>query len=319
MLAIRVLAIGVALSLGSLTLAGADSFPEKPIKIIVPFKAGGGSDAVARTFQNAIEANNLSNVPIVVTNVAGPGGRIGSRTAKNAEADGYTILMNHMTLLTSEATGLADFGYRDFESIAGTGDVCMTVAVKEDSPHASLGDALAAAKKAPDTMTYGVNLGALNHMGGLLLQGTNAGSSFRFVQIGGDVANYTNVAGGHIDITAISAGQYNANKTGGGIRALAILTDERHPDLPDVPTAKELGFDLSFCFEYWWMAPKGTPADRVKKIADMLEAAMQTDEVKKAFANRLTLPVFRRGDELADYIASEYKKIEPIAAQAIQK
>jgi putative tricarboxylic transport membrane protein len=316
--ALKVFAICAAIGVGLATTAVAENYPEKPIKIIVPFGAGGGSDAVARTFQNAIEINNLSDVPIVVTNVAGPGGRIGSRTAKDAEPDGYTILMNHMTLLTSEATGLADFGYRDFESIAGTGDVCMTVVVKEDSPYAVLGDALAAAAANPGTMTYGVNLGALNHMGGLLLQNTNAGSGFRFVQIGGDVANYTNVAGGHIDITAISAGQYNANKTGGGIRALAILTDERHPDVPDVPTAKELGYDLSFCFEYWWLAPKGTPADRVEKIADMLEAAMQTEEVKQVFASRLTLPVFRRGDDLDDYIASEYQKIEPIAGQAIQ-
>ena len=318
MLTLRVLAVGVALSLGLSNSALAESFPEKPIKIIVPFGAGGGSDAVARTFQNAIEVNDLSDVPIVVTNIKGPGGRIGSRTAKDAEPDGYTILMNHMTLLTSEATGLADFGYRDFEPIAGTGDVCMTVVVKEDSPFEELGDALAAAAENPDSLTYGVNLGALNHMGGLLLQSTNEGSAYRFVQIGGDVANYTNVAGGHIDITAISAGQYNANKTGGGIRALAILTDERHPDLPDVPTAKEQGYDLSFCFEYWWLAPKGTPKDRVEKLADMLEGAMQTDEVKQALASRLTLPVFRRGEDLADYIASEYQKIEPIAAQAIQ-
>lgn len=313
----RLFAIGIAFGVGCSAPVVADSYPEKPIKIVVPFAAGGGSDAIARVFQNAIKANNLTDVPVVVTNVAGPGGRIGSRTVKDAEPDGYTILMNHMTLLTSEATGLADFGYRDFESIAGTGDVCMTVVVKDDSPFDTLEDALNAAKEDPDALTYGVNLGALNHMGGLLLQNTNEGSAFRFVQIGGDVANYTNVAGGHIDITAISAGQFNANKTG-GIRGLAVLSDERHPAMPEVPTAKEQGYDLSFCFEYWWLAPKGTPADRVEKLADMLEGAMETEEVKEAFSKRLTLPIFRRGDELANYLESEFKKIEPIASQAIQ-
>lgn len=296
----------------------ADSFPEHPIKIIVPFKAGGGSDAIARIFQNAIVANNLSDVPVVVTNIAGPGGRIGSRTAKDSKADGYTILMNHLTLLTSEATGLADFGYRDFEPVAGTGDVCMTVAVAEKSPFNNLQEVLAAAKAEPDTLTYGVNLGALNHMGGLLLQSNQEGSKFRFVQIGGDVANYTNLIGGHIDVSAISAGQFNTNRAG-GLRGLAILSDERHPDLPDVPTAKEQGFDISYCFEYWWMAPAGTPADRVEKIADMLEAAMATEEVQEAFGNRLTLPVFRRGEDLRTYIADEYAKIEPIASQAISQ
>ncbi|MCD1636454.1 tripartite tricarboxylate transporter substrate binding protein [Martelella mediterranea] len=310
--------LGVATLLAAPATVIAEEFPERPIKVIVPFKSGGGSDAIARIFQSAIEANDLVDVPIVVTNIEGPGGRIGSRTAKDAEPDGYTVLMNHMTLLTSEATGLADFGYRDFEPIAGTGDVCLTVAVAEDSPFDSLEEALAAASETPDTLTYGVNLGALNHMGGLLLQSSNEGSKFRFVQIGGDVANSTSLMGGHIDITAFSAGQFKASESA-GLRGLAILADDRHPALPDIPTAKEQGFDVSYCFEYWWFVPAGTPEDRVEKLADVLEAAMQTEEVKTAFENRLTIPEFRRGAELDAYIADEYAKIEPVAAQAMSQ
>lgn len=297
---------------------GATAYPEKPIKIIVPFGAGGGSDAIARMFAKAIEEEKLLDVPVVVTNIKGPGGRIGSREAKEADPDGHTLLMNHMTLLTSEATGLADYGYRDFEPIAGTGAVCLTAAVMESSPHESLEDVLAAAKAEPNSLVYGVNLGALNHMGGLLLQGTEPGAEFRFVQIGGDVANFTNLKGGHIDVTAISAGQFSAGRSA-GLRGLAILSDERHPGLPDIPTAKEQGFDISFCFEYWWLAPKGTPADRVAKLAEVFKAAMESDTVKEGFEQRLTLPVFRSGQELRDYIASEYAKIEPVAAKAVQK
>ena len=308
--------LSFALSLVFITEAKAE-YPDKPIKIIVPFGAGGGSDAVARTFQKAIEANKLVKVPVVVTNIKGPGGRIGSRTAKDAPADGYTLLLNHMTLLTSQATGLANYGYRDFEPVAGTGDVCMTAAVMQSSPYKTLKDLLTAAKQKPDSLIYGVNVGALNHMGGLLLQGTMPGSQFRFVQIGGDVANFTNLKGGHTNATAISAGQFNAGRSA-GLRGLAILSDKRHPNLPDVPTAKEQGFDLSFCFEYWWLAPKGTPADRVSKLAGVFKAAMNTDIVKKTFAKRLTLPVYRSGSDLRDYIAAEYKKVEPVAAMAMK-
>lgn len=292
-------------------------YPEKPIKIIVPFKASGGSDTIARIFQKAIKSNDLVDVPVVVKNIAGPGGRIGSRTAKDAEPDGYTILLNYLTLLTSEAAGLADFGYRDFEPIAGTGDVCMTVAAMESAPHKSLAELLTAAKETPDKLTYGVNLGALNHMGGLLLQGTEPEASFRFVQIGGDVANFTNLKGGHIDATAISAGQFSAGQEA-GLRGLAFLSDERHPALPDVPTARELGFDVSFCFEYWWLAPKCTPADRVAKLSKIFETAMATREVKGVFAQRLTLPVFRAGSELVDYISAEYARIQPVAENALK-
>ncbi len=310
--------LGFAALLATPAMTIAQEFPERPIKVIVPFAAGGGSDAIARMFQSAIEAHDLADVPVVVTNIAGPGGRIGSRTAKDAEPDGYTLLMTHMTLLTSEATGLADFGYRDFEPVAGTGDVCLTVAVAEDSPFNNLEEALAGAKQNPGELTYGVNLGALNHMGGLLLQSTNESSEFRFVQIGGDVANSTNLMGGHIDITAFSAGQFKASESA-GLRGLAILADERHPALPDLPTAKEQGFDLSYCFNYWWFVPAGTPQDRVDKLADILEAAMETEEIRTAFENRLNIPVFRRGEDLRTYIADEYTKIEPIASQAISQ
>ena len=308
--------LSVAVAFGFVTDVKAE-YPEKPIKIIVPFGAGGGSDAVARTFQKSIEANKLLNVPVVVTNIKGPGGRIGSRTAKDSPADGYTLLLNHLTLLTSQATGLANYGYRDFEPVAGTGDVCLTVAVMQSSPYKSLKDLLTAAKQKPNSLIYGVNVGALNHMGGLLLQGTMPGSQFRFVQIGGDVANFTNLKGGHTNATAISAGQFNAGRSA-GLRGLAILSDKRHPNLPDVPTAKEQGFDISFCFEYWWLAPKGTPADRVAKLASVFKAAMDTDIIKDTFAKRLTLPVYRSGQELRDYIAAEYKKIEPVAAMAMK-
>ena len=113
-------------------------FPSKPITVIVPFAAGGGSDVFVRIFQNAIRQNNLCPQPIVIKNIAGAGGTIGSRTARNADPDGHTILCLHDGIYTAEHYGNADWGPTDFEPIAATGRSGVVIAVGENSPAAAL-------------------------------------------------------------------------------------------------------------------------------------------------------------------------------------
>lgn len=290
-------------------------WPEKPVKIVVPYNSGGGSDVGVRILQKTISERNLLGKPLVPVNVGGAGGRTGSRQALNAEPDGYTFLSNHLTLMTSEATKLADFGHRDFEPVAATGSVCMVVAVPEGSPYKSLSDLMEASAKSPGTIVYGANLGALNHMAGLALEEASDGARFRFAQIGGDTENYIALKGEVIPVGGMSTGQYKSG-LGGGVRALAVLAPERNPQLPDVPTAREQGFDTSFCFEYWWFAPKGTPAEAVNGLADALEAAMAIPETRAAFEERATIPVFRRGEELRAHLGEEWARIERIAPRA---
>jgi tripartite-type tricarboxylate transporter receptor subunit TctC len=109
-------------------------YPSKPITVIVPFAAGGGSDVFVRIFQNAIRKNDLCPQPIVIKNIAGAGGTIGSRTARNAKPDGHTILCLHDGIYTAEHYGNADWGPDDFEPIAATGRSGVVVAVKKTHP-----------------------------------------------------------------------------------------------------------------------------------------------------------------------------------------
>lgn len=293
-------------------------WPEKPIKVIVPYNAGGGSDVGVRILQKAIAEQGLLSQPLVPVNVGGAGGRTGSRQVLEADPDGYTFLSNHMTLMTSEATGLADFGHRDFEPVASTGSVCMVVAVPEDSPYQTLDDLMEASAESPGSIVYGANLGALNHMAGISLEETLPGAKFRFAQIGGDTENYVAVKGEVVPVAGMSTGQYKSG-LGGGVRALAVLAPERNPQLPDVPTAREQGFDTTFCFDYWWFAPEGTPDEAVSGLADALETAMQAPEVKAAFEERAMIPLFQRGEELRKHLATEWERIERIAPKALTK
>jgi len=308
-------------ALGATLLLAGPAFadwPEKPIRVVVPFGPGGSTDAMARMFQQAIEVNQLAGQPLVIVNKGGAGGTIGARDVLESEPDGHTFLLTQNAILTAEASGLIDFGYRDFEPVAQTGEVCMVSAVHESAPHETLEELLEAAKAEPDSLIFGANLGALNHIAGLMLQNESPGSVFRFVQIGGGTANFTALQGGHTDTTVFTAGEVVAYEAG-GVRPLAYMAGERHPDLPDLPTAKEQGYDAQFCVQYYWFAPEGTAEEAIDGMADILEQAMQTEIVQQRLEEQIMAPSYRAGEELTELLASEYEKIAPVAQQAQQK
>ena len=171
-------------------------YPSKPITVIVPFAAGGGSDVFVRIFQNAIRKNNLCPQPIVIKNIAGAGGTIGSRTARDAEPDGHTILCLHDGIYTAQHYGNADWGPADFEPIATTGRSGVVVAVSENSPYTSLNELMEDANSRPYQLVYGTNLGAPNHYSALFLQNGFKNSKFRFTQTGGGAKRLAQLKGG---------------------------------------------------------------------------------------------------------------------------
>lgn len=288
---------------------------DTPIKVIIPFKPGGQSTNVATLFQNAFKANpDLLGAPLALVNVPGAGGSIGARRVLEAKPDGYEILLIHLAVMSRQAAGLVDFGYKDFEPIAQTIGTCLVPSVIEGSPYKSLPELLDAAKENPDSIIFGVNLGALNHMAGLTLQKANSGSEFRFVHTGAGNEVFAALKGGHNQVGIFSAGVYSKFKPG-GVRGLAIMSDERFPDLPDLPTAKELGYDTTFCIQNWWFAPKGTPKEVTDHLAAALGKALETDDAKQYMKKGFQTPAFLSGDALAEHMDAVWGVIEPLAAQ----
>ena len=294
------------------------AWPEKPIRVVVPFAAGGTSDQMGRVFARAIDENKLLPQPINVFNVTGHYS-VGSRQIKDAAPDGHNFLLIHIALMGGEASGVMDFGFRDFKGVATTGDFCLTPVVRNDSPYNSLKELLEAAKRAPDTIQFGVNIAAINHLAALQIQQTTPGASFRYVQIGGGAENFRALIGGHTQAGVLSSAEFVNFRGGGQLKPLGYTGPVRHPGLPDIPTLKEQGYNIEFCVANWWFAPKATPQPIVNAFADALRKAQQTPYVQKELADRLFAPVFLAGPELDKSLADTWKEIEPIAKMATKK
>jgi putative tricarboxylic transport membrane protein len=291
-----------------------DEFPEKEITVIVPFAAGGGSDVFVRIFQQAIRENNLSPHPIVVKNISGAGGTIGSRTAREAKPDGHTILCLHDGIFTAQHYGNAIWGPSDFEPIAATGRSGVVVAVSENSPFNSLGELMKEAVRNPDTLVFGTNLGAPNHYSALFLQKGKPGARFRFTQTGGGAKRLAQLKGGHVDLTGFSVAEYEQFKAA-GIRALAVLSEEREPSFPDLPTAREQGVDAIHGLMQFWWAPKGTPPQRLAYLENLLREAMATETVQERLSNFHIDPVFQAGDPLRKTVRQRSAKLAGITIE----
>ncbi|MEZ5592633.1 MAG: tripartite tricarboxylate transporter substrate binding protein [Gammaproteobacteria bacterium] len=321
---LTVLAV-VTLAFGLQNLARAE-WPEKPVKIIVPFKAGGTSDQVARAFQAAIQENDILPQPTTIINVGGHYS-IGARQVMEADPDGYTFLVLHVALMGGEAGGMFDFGYRDFAPVAATGQFCVLPMVRKDSGINSVDELLTKAKAEPDTLLFGANLGAINHMAGLMLQNTELGAKFRFVQIGGGTANYTALTGAQTHVTVLSGAEViNFTRLPDGsdnpeaqIKPLAYTGAERNPRLPEMPTMKELGRDMEFCIDSWWFAPKDTPAEAIQGMAAALEKASASDRITEFYDIQAFAPTFLQGEALKKSLDDTWARVEPVAKQAKQK
>lgn len=309
--------IGFALCLWAslwLCLPAIGKFPEKPITVIVPFAAGGGSDVFVRIFQQAIRENNLSPHPIVVKNVSGAGGTIGSRTAREAEPDGHTILCLHDGIYTAQHYGNADWGPSDFEPLAATGRSGVVIAVSENSPFDSLGQLMDEAVKSPYELVFGTNLGAPNHYSALFLEQGKPGAKFRFTQTGGGAKRLAQLKGGHVDLTGFSIAEYEQFKAA-GIKALAVLSEERESSFPELPTAREQGVDSVHGIMQFWWAPKGTPPERVSYLEKLLEETMATQTVRSRLQNLHIDPVFETGEALRETIKRRSANLKGIVIE----
>ena len=296
------------------TLAAAE-FPSQPINVIVPFNAGGGSDTFVRILQKAMAKENISPEPWVVMNQGGAGGTIGSRNAKDADPDGHTILCLHDAIYTAQHYGTADWGPADFAPIAATGRSGVVIAVRENSPFQSAAELMNRATAHPFTIVYGTNLGAPSHYSALFLERAKKGAKFRFTQTGGGAKRLAQLKGGHIDVTSFSVAEF-VSFHGAGIRALAVLSDERESALPDTPTAAEEGIVARHSLTQYWWAPKGTSPKRVEALAEWLRRAMQTQPVRQRLAELHIEPVFLTGDQLRQSIADRKSELKGIKVNA---
>ena len=278
-------------------------YPERPIKVIVPYNAGGGTDTFVRLINQAIKNNKLLSKPLVVVNKPGGATTIGSSYVRYARPDGYTVLCLHEALLTTYATGQSPHGPEAFEPISATGEDGQMILVSKDSKYKTMKDFMKAAEDKPNTVKFGVSLNAPPHFSGIMLENIN-GAKFRFVPTGGAAKRLSALVGGHIDAAIFTVSEYERFKES-GLEALVYLGEERHPQVDYVPTGKELGYPVvNNNLQYWWF-PKGTDPEIITFFAEVLKKAMNTEVMKKELDRLMIIPKVIDGEALKSRIGNK--------------
>jgi tripartite-type tricarboxylate transporter receptor subunit TctC len=280
------------------------AFPDRPVQLIVPWAAGGGMDSVMRIFAHGLESE--LKVPVNVVNRTGGGGLSGHSAIANAAPDGYTIGGASPEISFYKSLGLGDISTDNLDMFSRVSVIPAGVTVKAESPYKTIADYLKAAKESPKgtMMASGTGTGGSWHIasGGLLKAAGIAPDAVRWVPSNGGAPALQDLVAGGITAFTGSPIEAKAMLDGGRVRVLLLMTNERHPNFPDVPSAKEAGLDWTY--ENWFAmaAPKGIPADRRKILLEAAERTMKREDVRKGMADRGITPVWDNPAEFQAYV-----------------
>jgi putative tricarboxylic transport membrane protein len=289
------------------------AYPEKPIRVIIPTAAGGSTDLVGRIFQLTLERTKGLPEPLAIVNNGAAGGTVGTRMIKDAEPDGYTLGIWHMGLITAPAMGVVDYDHNAYELVAQVGRIQIGMGVRDDSRFKTAKDLVEAAKAQPNTITLAMNIGLLPHFVPLMFA-TEAGFTFRPVQTGGGAPRLKSLMGGHTEVSLFSVPEF-INFKAQGIRPIVLFSQQRTPLLPDLPAVTEFGYKTTFEERILVLAPKGTPADRVKVLADAFKAAMDDPDLVKRFNEQGIERVFLTGAELKTALDEASTRAKAVAEE----
>lgn len=304
------IASGMAFTLTLSASAENDVFPEKPVRLVVPFGAGGGTDGLARAVQKAIDENNLLSEPLVVANADGAGGAVGSRQVLKSDPDGYTILQIHQEMFAASAIDRVNYTPQDFEPIIQVSEACMFVAVPEDSEFNSFEELMGYASENSDEFRQADDIGAATHFPSAQLM-KEVGVTWPIVPTGATSARFSSLMGGFTNMALMSP--LWVEKGRGEIKGLAVLSEERYDFEPDMPTAKELGYNVTSCLNRRYWAPKGTPQERIDVLADAIESASDTEQVRNYLESTGEKLKVVRGEELRSLVEEEYESFVDVS------
>jgi tripartite-type tricarboxylate transporter receptor subunit TctC len=268
------------------TLAAAQDYPTKPVRVIIPFPPGAINDTVGRLI--ATELTNRLGKQFIVDNRAGAGGVVGTELAANAPKDGYTLLV--VSLVNTVNPWLYKLNYEPIKSFAPIAFVAASpniLVVNPQVPAKTLGEFIALAKKQPGKVQYASGgVGSFMHLGGELFK-LSAGVDLLHVPFRGGGPAMTDVMGGHTSAAFATIPTATPQVNAGKVRALAVGASKRQAALPDVPTAAEAGLP-GYHVSNWvgLVAPAGVPAAIVDKLNKEVAAIMQTPEMRKQLENQ---------------------------------
>lgn len=295
-----------ALTLGVAATAAAADYPERPITIIVPFPAGGGTDSIARTIGIALEQELGQSINIV--NRAGGGGVVGHSVLASAKPDGYTLGLMTGELNMLHWQGLTELTYKDFSPIAQINHDYAGVQVSADSPYKDLGELIKSVRDQPHgtLKASGVGQGAIWHVafGGLLVDQGIDPTAVQWIPSDGAAPAIIDLVAGGIDIAPTSVPEARAMIDAGRVKSLAIMAPERNPVFDTVPTLKE-AIDSDYVQGEWRAigGPKDMDPAVITRLEAALEKAYQSDVYQDFIETQGFGAVWRNTADLTTFLA----------------
>ena len=308
----------LAAAAGSTLLAGpamAQNYPNRPIRMVVPFPPGGGFDAVARPL--AEKMSNLLGQAIVIDNKAGAGGNIGTAEVARAANDGYTLLFANEILATNpNVYKTVPFDpVKDFEPIALVATTPLVLAIYPGLPAKNLSELIALSAKEP--ITFGTpGIGTSPHLFGELLN-LKTPLKLRHIPYRGTGPAITDAIGGQTNAVLTTASALTPHINNGKLRGVAILSEKRSPLLPDLPTLAEAGIK-GHTHEVWYalMAPAGTPPAIVAQVRDAANSALRNPDLVERLRKLGIEPAPADGAAVTKLVKSDLQRWSSVVTEA---
>src|SRR5262245_26230786 len=278
--------IGLLLAVSFGGAAAAQSYPSRPITLIVPYPAGGGVDAMARIVAEKLSA--AFGQQVIVDNRAGGGGNIGTRAVARAAPDGYTLLLGHTATISINPSLYANAGYdprKDFSGVGLIASMPVALIAHPTFPAKSVAEFIALARRDPGKINIGTSaIGTGGYLSAELFKAM-AGVDVQIVPYKGTAPLMNDVLGGHVPVSFGVLAPAIGNIESGNLRALAVTSLTRFSLLPTVPTINESGVPgFEAVLRYGLVAPRGTPAAVIDRLNAELRTLVATDAVKQRIA-----------------------------------
>lgn len=306
MLVAAVLVAGAAI----LSAQAADEYPSRPITLIVPYPAGGGSDSMARTV--AEKLGDVLGKRVIIENVGNGGGTVGTRMAARATPDGYTLLLGHTGTISINPSLYANPGYdpdKDFVPMGTIARIQLALVVHPSFPAKTVADFIKMAKEKPGSIAMGASaIGTGSYMSAQLFS-SMTGVNVNIISYRGLAPFLTDILGNHVPVGFSVIPPAYANIKGGNLRPLAVSSANRLSSMPDVPTVAEAGvpgFESSVI--YGIFAPAGTSPEIVAKVNQALQTAMKSKELNEQVTNEGGEPLFMSPEEYKKQLAEDATK-----------
>jgi tripartite-type tricarboxylate transporter receptor subunit TctC len=288
----------------------AQTYPNKPVELVVAFQPGGGVDTMARLFADA--AKPYFSQPFIVVNKAGASGSIGLSYVANGEPDGYKVGMVFAELLTLPLMGIGKVSYEDFQPIAKFTTDPSTLTVRADAPWNSVEEFLAYAKSNPGKATISnAGNGSISHISAAAL-GHRTGVQFNHVPYQGSAPAVQGLMSGQVDATVVNLAVLSPFVKAGKLKTLALMSDKRLSLFEQVPTLKERGIDLSVDVWRGMAVAKGTRKEVVEALRVVANNVIKDPKLQETLKAQNQTLAFENADEFFKTLASQSKQFKEI-------